>query len=268
MASMKLLPLIRWPGGQSRMAHKFNKLIPEHSTYVEPFAGGASFFFHKKPVETEVLGDTNDWLIPFYDDVRHGGLRKCKSGITYSQKTLDKSLNKYDACSRLAVSAIAFGGYLGAKSGKIDQYRGRMGMTSKDKVYTAKLKKLDRYEKRLRHANLTTGSFDRTMKQFDGPDAFHLLDPPWPDNYSDTYYGNDDSEVTPQRVAKTVKKMKGKVWVLYNVHPKVIEAFQGLHIYRVPLRNFDAKRSSQKSERLLISNYPLNKGERRKKSDR
>ncbi len=44
-------------GGKNRLARKIIELFPEHTTYVEPLAGGAQVFFHKEPSKVEVLND-------------------------------------------------------------------------------------------------------------------------------------------------------------------------------------------------------------------
>ena len=257
--SHRLPPLIRWPGGQSRELKKLTPYFPKHTAYVEPFAGGASFFFGKDPAQIEALGDTSPWLMKFYDSVRRGALRSCQRGVPYSLSAFRRALKSTSACSRLAVSALGFGGFLGGQKGGFDWSRRRMGTRFGTMLYGQKMKKLPSYERRLRHAFLTTGSFERTMKKFDSPSTFHLLDPPWPENHSKEYYGNDDSEVTPERVAKVVRKMKGTVWVLYNAHPAVVQAFRGrgFRIYKIRTKTLHAKRGAQQGVKLLITNRPL-----------
>lgn len=44
-------------GGKRRIAKQLVALIPDHTTYVEPFAGGAQVFFHKPRSKVEVLND-------------------------------------------------------------------------------------------------------------------------------------------------------------------------------------------------------------------
>lgn len=38
---VKLKPMMCWVGGKSRVAKKIIEKIPQHTTFVEPFAGGA-----------------------------------------------------------------------------------------------------------------------------------------------------------------------------------------------------------------------------------
>ncbi len=52
-------------GGKRRIAKSLVSLIPAHTTYVEPFAGGAQVFFHKPRSKVEVLNDLDDEIVNF-----------------------------------------------------------------------------------------------------------------------------------------------------------------------------------------------------------
>lgn len=57
---------IRWVGGKSRFRKYIIPLIPAHTCYVEPFAGGAWVLFGKPPSPVEVLNDIDQELINFF----------------------------------------------------------------------------------------------------------------------------------------------------------------------------------------------------------
>lgn len=48
---------ISYYGGKQNLISELLPLIPPHKQYVEPFVGGASLFFAKKPSQTEVIND-------------------------------------------------------------------------------------------------------------------------------------------------------------------------------------------------------------------
>src|SRR5919109_1045692 len=58
-------------GGKNRLAKQIIALLPEHTTYVEPFAGGAQVFFHKQPSKVEVLNDLDSEIVNFFRVCQH-----------------------------------------------------------------------------------------------------------------------------------------------------------------------------------------------------
>ena len=60
----------KWVGGKSRLRKPILDLLPEHTCYVEPFAGAAWVLFGKPPSEVEVLNDLDQELIAFFRAVK------------------------------------------------------------------------------------------------------------------------------------------------------------------------------------------------------
>lgn len=65
-------PIIPWMGGKRRLAKHILPIFPEHTCYVEPFAGGAALFFMRpNPAKVEVLNDLNGDLVNLYRVVQN-----------------------------------------------------------------------------------------------------------------------------------------------------------------------------------------------------
>jgi DNA adenine methylase len=70
-APRKLKPIIKYRGGKSKELSQYIRFIPnDFDTYYEPFLGGGATFFHVAP-QKAVIGDINEPLIDFYQDVRN-----------------------------------------------------------------------------------------------------------------------------------------------------------------------------------------------------
>ena len=69
------------------MTNKLLPLIPEHSTYVEAFAGAAALFFTKQRSDVEVLNDLDSGLVDFY--------RILRDPVKYEQLQLKAELTPY-----------------------------------------------------------------------------------------------------------------------------------------------------------------------------
>lgn len=60
----------RYPGGKFYARKLILECMSVHKKYCEPFAGGASIFFAKRPVEFNLLNDKDDNLINCYINIR------------------------------------------------------------------------------------------------------------------------------------------------------------------------------------------------------
>src|SRR5579863_4276860 len=76
-------------GGKNRIANQIIEVFPEHTTYVEAFAGGAQVLFHKDPSRAEVLNDLDGEVVNFFRvcQSHHEELLRCLRFILVSRRT-------------------------------------------------------------------------------------------------------------------------------------------------------------------------------------
>lgn len=63
-------PALRYYGGKWRIASWVIEQFPQHTCYVEAFAGGASVLFQKTPSKFEVINDLDSDVVNFFDVLR------------------------------------------------------------------------------------------------------------------------------------------------------------------------------------------------------
>lgn len=71
MSEQIVLPFLKWAGGKRWLVRDHPEIFPkEFNTYIEPFLGSGSVFFHLKP-KSALLSDTNRELITTYRALRN-----------------------------------------------------------------------------------------------------------------------------------------------------------------------------------------------------
>lgn len=66
-----LTPFLKWPGGKRWFVANYAEVLPKRfNTYIEPFLGSGSVYFHLRP-DRALLGDWNPELIAAYMGVRN-----------------------------------------------------------------------------------------------------------------------------------------------------------------------------------------------------
>lgn len=66
----RIAPFLKWPGGKRWLISTCPDVLPrQYSTYIEPFLGAASVYFHLAPKKA-VLGDLNGDLIAAYRGIK------------------------------------------------------------------------------------------------------------------------------------------------------------------------------------------------------
>ncbi len=193
-------PMLSYPGGKQRMATKLLELIPEHSVYVEPFAGGAALLFSKPVKEVsnndryrEVLNDLNGDVVNFYKVMTSPvdgpvAVERIKNTL-YSeqvfkeaQRSLDmdpisRAVNFYVLSQQSFAHQFAYNkdGSFSIKGWARAKY-GRNNAAT----WVNKLEALPEKLARLQGVFVSHGTFEKCIADWDCKDAFFYCDPPYP----------------------------------------------------------------------------------------
>ena len=172
-------PVFPYSGGKRRLLIYILPVIPEHSTYIEPFAGGLAVFFAKPRAKVEVINDLNAEDSGFYLYVREhleSLLAEMEwylhSGHIYNRLRDSRGLTELQKVARwylLKVSSFSgFGDYYARDS------RGYRGC-SRDR-HVPQIRAL---HERLKGVYIERRDWQQVVDFYDNNDAFAYFDPPY-----------------------------------------------------------------------------------------
>lgn len=232
---------VRWVGGKSRFRKYIIPLIPEHTCYVEPFAGGAWVLFGKPPSSVEVLNDIDQELINFFRVLKHRP-KELLSSFDWELVSraeferlanLDLStLNDLERAHRFYYLIMAGWG------GELDYPRFQTSIS--DGGHGNRLigalkhlhQKLEPVHKRLSTVIIENLSWEDCIDRYDKPQTVMYIDPPYPKNGCN-YKHNMQDWADHQRLAHRLAESKCK-WILSSYdRPEVHDMYDGYNILSV-----------------------------------
>lgn len=182
---MTTKPILRWPGGKTRLLPQLLPLLRPHTLFVEAFAGGAALTLAKKPSKVEVINDVNGELVNLY---RHAqfhmdALIQEVEFTLNSRADLEALIEQpgltglQEAARYLLRNRLSFGG--GGRSFAV----GKQAQPSRAAV----LEKLREFNQRLDKVAVENLSYERLVKNYDSPGTLWFFDPPYTAGEVDTY---------------------------------------------------------------------------------
>jgi len=244
-------------GGKNRLATKIISLLPEHTTYVEPFAGGAQVLFHKMPSNVEVLNDLDFDIVNFFrvcqwhyeEFVRY--LRFC----LVSRKLHEMHL----ATNPATLTDIQRAGrffYLQKNSfgGLILKQKFHYGVTQPSNYNPARIPEIiERTHKRLERVQIESLPYEKILEKYDRPTTCFYLDPPY---WERILYKFNFSESDFRGLEQRLRAIQGKFILSLDERPEVRELFKNFRLEQVELA-YTAKRNvkGNRTKELLILNF-------------
>lgn len=238
-------------GGKTRLVKDILPLIPDHTTYVEPFVGGGKVFFSKPKSQVEVLNDLDGDIYDLYNDIKHITPEDLVDIDWRADKQTFKELQsrrpvepKERFVRNMKVSFNSF--CANRKTHAIPWIDGRdFGVCISRRVLHSK--------DRLADVHIHNKDWKDVVKEYDSPTTFFYLDPPYSKESKAWGYA---AFVKPLDVAEVCKGMQGKFVLSYDDALVVRQAFKDFDIMQVFTKYKGGKngRHTDQAE-LLIKNF-------------
>jgi DNA adenine methylase len=245
-------------GGKNRLAKKIISVLPEHTTYVEPFAGGAQVFFHKERSKVEVLNDLDQDVVNFFrvcqwhyeELIRY--LRFCQVS-----RHLHGLLSATDPATLTDVQRAGRFFYLLKNSfgGLIVKQAFHYGVTHPPNYNPERIAELIwKAHDRLQKVQLECLPYQQVLEKYDRPTTLFYLDPPyWERKLYRHNFSREDFEALENRL----KGIRGKFVLSLDDHSEVRKLFRNWSIASVDIAYTAQRRSGKRYREVLISNFRI-----------
>jgi DNA adenine methylase len=253
---LKMAGLVSYIGGKNRLAKPIIEIFPEHTTYVEAFAGGAQVLFRKEPSAVEVLNDLDRELVNLYRCAQQHHeelLRYFK--YTLVSRAWFELLKRSDPETLTDIQRAARYLYL---------LRNSFASLVRNPVYHRNVVQppsfnldnlpqlLENAHKRLARVQLECAPYDEVIERFDRPTTLFYLDPPY---FGRKQYRHNFGEADFAKLAGQLNQIRGRFVLSLNDVPEVRTLFEDFHIQGIELHYTSQKEAGKRYKEVLITNF-------------
>lgn len=241
-------------GGKRRLAKHLLPMFPEHSCYVELFAGGAALFFMRESfAKSEVLNDLDGQLINLYRVV-HEFVRQFN--YTLSSREIFARLQATPPDTMTDIQRAARFFYLQHNAFGAKPSGQSFGTATTSKAWNANeiAAKLKSAQQRLGGVFIENEPWQRCLKRYDRPHTFFYADPPY---WQTAGYEHAFDWSQYEQLANAMQTMQGKMMLSINDHPDIHTLFAQFRITRLELSYSVGRLAKSRIPRgeLVICNY-------------
>lgn len=211
---------IQWFGGKGSMTNDLLPYLVKHTTYVEPFGGGASLLFAKGPSDVEVYNDKDKRLVNMFRMLRTQGdkfveMVNLMPYSRYEHQIAKGVLDYTPPPNGSVVQAVYF--YYRCRSSMSGDLHG--GWSYGREINCAAkwvnaIEKLPQIVERLRNVQVECDHAFKIIERFDGPETIFYLDPPyWPGTRGEKRYDEELSTTEHILLLQLCNKLKGMCFI-------------------------------------------------------
>lgn len=274
-----VLPILKWVGGKRQLLDQIRPLIPQCSTYYEPFIGGGAVLFDIQPKKA-IINDSNKELINVYKIIKNNPDELIKELIKHQEqnceehfyeiRALDRSKDEFDRLTEIERAAriiylnkTCFNGLFRVNSsGEFNSPWGKY--KNPNIVNETSIKAVSKY---LNKSNITIkcGDYKEALKGI-RKGSFVYLDPPYmPISSSSSFTGytagkfGEEEQIQLKEQCDILNK-RGVKFLLSNSSCEFIEELYSDYIVKrvKAKRNINSKADKRgEINEVLVRNYEL-----------
>ncbi len=243
-------------GGKNRLAKRIIEIFPEHTTYVEAFAGGAQVLFHKEPSPVEVLNDLDGEIVNFFRvcQSHHEELVRYFRFSLVSRRWFDL-LKATDPATLTDIQRAARYLYLlkGSFASLVVRPTYHWHVVQPPGLNLAKLPELlHNTHKRLERVQIECLPYEEILKRFDRTATLFYLDPPY---WGRQLYRYNFEPEDFEKLAERLRGLRGRFVLSLNDVPEVRRLFRRFHCSEVELSYTAQKKAGRRFREVLITNF-------------
>ena len=216
-------PLVSYYGGKQRIAYRIVELIPPHTCYVEPYAGGLAVLFKKpypklqdKGSYIEVINDKFEYLVNMYkvavDKNTRDDFINLVKRTPYSKAEYQHAMQIYREPEKYTPVEHAWGCYLTLNWAYANKWRGGWGFGPRGKnfpfVQQNRNKILEEQINRLSEVYIECDDALVILDKWDAESTFFYCDPPYVGTDLGHYSGFTPDDF--QKLIDKLDKIKGQ----------------------------------------------------------
>lgn len=226
-------PLLSYYGGKQRIASKILQYFPPHTTYCEPFAGGATLLFLKPEIAQkkqdqyiEAINDIDQAIANFYRVAvsQSAELKALIDATLYNQHDHQKAKEILrDSSEKYSELEKAWACYVQLNQSYACKMFGGWGfglLGNRASVWRHKKDRLNEQLKRIEKVHIGCEDALRFIKRWDSPQTLFYCDPPYPETNQGHYSGYGASDF--KLLCETLDRIQGS-YVLSCYQIKGIE---------------------------------------------
>ena len=247
---------VAYIGGKNRFATKIIPLFPEHTTYVEPFAGGAQVFFHKQPSKVEVLNDLDFDVVNFFRVCQwhYQELVRFLEYVPVSRRhhallrdTRPETLTDVQRAARfLYLQKTSFGGL-------ILRQKYHYGVTQPPNYNPKRIPEIIKQaHERLERVQIESLPYEQVLARYDRPTTLFYLDPPY---WQRKLYKFNFSESDFLSMRDRLREIRGKFILSINDAPEIRSMFSEFRLIQIEVAYTAKKNAAKRFSELLIMNF-------------